>query len=188
METDAMGAQWELLRRVPVEVRKRMLEAVSKIDQLFPFESEMVWDYRSEVRDDQIAEGENLSREDLRNIRENLIKAKAQALSSLSLDSLPPWVRRKIRLGFMLRKLTIESLRWAHLSKEEFVAKLSVTHGYTFTNMFKQHYAKMDIFRIFVLAGTLKVLWLYPVSVWAKLIPAKDFQLVTAWIRILFGP
>jgi hypothetical protein len=167
IESEAIGTQWEITSRIPPQVREQLIIELSAASDADPVERSLTAKHEAVVRDQRIASGQRLSRAELRRIRmlqesvdESLVK------------------KRQSRISFMIRKIAIESLRHASLSKQEFIRALSSEHGYDLANFMRRHYAIADPFRCYIAFTCLKVLKLVPLEFFPYLVPASDLKFI----------
>ncbi len=176
IESEAIGNQWELTSRIPESIRNNLIIKLSNDYVADPFEQQLTANYLSEERDERIAAGEKISKDELKRVRK-IIKSSRQIGQSIT------WTEtRSATIAAALRKGALESLKNAHLSKPEFIKKLRKTHGYELKSFLSNHYLKVDFFRVFILIGTLIFLKDIPSEQWSLYLPAEDLKLLLYYL------
>lgn len=173
MESEAIGSQWEVVKRIPPDIRKEMVAHLSLEEGMNPMERNLTADFIGKDRDMRVAEGLPISREHLSFTRKS-INAANRAVASLK-GSGPT---KTDKFNFAMRQIAIASLLNAELPKEAFVDKMKELHHYRLSDLAKSHLVKMDIFRGYQILLVLLFLKAAPIETWLTQIPAKDLRLL----------
>jgi hypothetical protein len=205
-ESRAMGSQWELVRRIPAEQRKVLIQGIraAYLEDLVA---------RSIPEINQQLEKGKIPIQTLRAILEKTAKSSNDLVKNATDDAISNafvqiLTQSKLSKGGVLKaiyqdfgrspiEIALASLEYANLTRDEFLKKVAPIQGYTATNLLTKHY-KFGTYKKLLLASSLCAA--YPLfvdsdqrttkqnKVTVNNIPANDIRWLTKLYMALFAP
>lgn len=169
-ETRAIGAQWELLNRMPEERRAQWMKRIALeralIKRAYKLRKKSVEERKAALdierdfanREEKIDQNASDLTPELRaKVKADLFAERDYLLQLVHDEKFWKMADKQGKREDDFLEISYQSLRHAHLSKEEFIEKLSPVHGYTLSEIVKDHVGPFNQWKLMILMASLPV-------------------------------